>query len=113
MDKGVKLVEEVAGEGSLVQDGELVSVDLQISLNRGDIVHPRQRVTLRVGDRDTFPGLSKSVEGMRRGGYRKTRVSPHLAYGAEGVIGKVPVDAVLVCEIWAIDSRAQSGQPPN
>jgi peptidylprolyl isomerase len=105
MDRGIKVVEDIPGEGTVVQEGELVTLDLQISLNRGDMVHPRQQMTVRIGDRHVFPGLSKSVTGMRRGGYRKTRVSSHLAYGAEGVVGKVPPDSVLVCELWLRDSR--------
>ena len=111
MDPGIQIVEDVAGDGTPVQRGELVSIDLQITLNRGEVVHPRERVTIRVGDRHVFPGLSKSVEGMRRGGYRKTRVSPHLAYGAEGVSGKIPPDAVLICELWVLNSRTPDAPP--
>jgi FKBP-type peptidyl-prolyl cis-trans isomerase len=105
VDPGIQIVEDVAGEGTVVQPGELVSMDLQITLNRGEVVHPRERVTIRVGDRHLFPGLSKSVEGMRRGGYRKTRVSPHLAYRDEGVAGKIPPHAVLICELWVLNSH--------
>lgn len=105
LDSGIKIVKDVPGDGMLVEPGDLVSFDLQITLNRGDVVHPRQRTTIRVGDRHVFPGLSKSVEGMRRGGYRKTRVAPHLAYGAEGVVGKIPPEAVLICELWVENSR--------
>ena len=110
MDPGKEIVEEAAGEGAVVQRGEMVRFELQISLNRGEVVHPRQRTTVRVGDRNVFPGLSKSLEGMRRGGYRKTRVSAHLAYGAEGITGKIPPQAVLVCEIW-IQSSGTSSLP--
>ena len=100
-DRGITIVEETRGEGAAVRRGEMVRFELEISLNRGDVVYPRQRTTVRVGDRNVFPGLGKSLEGMcRAGGYRKTRISPHLAYGAEGIVGKVPSDAVLICEIW-------------
>ncbi len=105
MDRGIQIVEDVAGDGTVVQRDELVTLDLQITLNRGEIVHPRERMTVRVGDRRVFPGLSKSIEGMRRGGYRKTRVSAHLAYGSQGIPGKVPPGAVLVCELWVMNSR--------
>ncbi len=100
VDRGIHIVEEIAGDGAPVQRGEIVSLELQITLNQGEVVHPRQKTTVRMGDRHVFPGLSKSLEGMRRGGYRKTRVSPHLAYGAEGVFGKIPPEAVLICELW-------------
>lgn len=89
-----------------MENGELVTLDLQMTLNRGAVVRPRERITFRVGDRHVFPGLSKSVAGMRRGGYRKTRVSAHLAYGVHAVLEKIPADAVLICERWVHDSRA-------
>jgi FKBP-type peptidyl-prolyl cis-trans isomerase len=100
VDPGIQIVEDVPGDGTLVQRDEIVSLELQITLNRGEVVHPRQKTTVRIGDRDVFPGLGKSLEGMRRGGYRKTRVSPHLGYGAEGIVGKIPPHAVLICELW-------------
>jgi FKBP-type peptidyl-prolyl cis-trans isomerase 2 len=68
VNRSVKIVEDEPGDGTIVEDGELVSFDLQITLNRGEVVHPRQRTTIRAGDRHVFPGLSKSVDGMRRGG---------------------------------------------
>ena len=106
MDPGIQIVEDVAGEGTPVLRGEIVSLDLQITLNQGEVIFARQRTTVRLGDRHVFPGLGKSIEGMRRGGYRKTRVSPHLAYGADGITGKIPPQAVLICELWLRDSRA-------
>jgi hypothetical protein len=83
-----------------------VAVGQQQPPPRPVIAPPRQRTTVKVGDRHVFPGLSKSLLGMRRGGYRKTRVSPHLAYGSEGILGKIPPQAVLICEVWVRDSRA-------
>jgi FKBP-type peptidyl-prolyl cis-trans isomerase len=37
---------------------------------------------------------------MKPGGYRKVKVSPHLAYGERGIPGLIPTNAVLVIEIW-------------
>jgi FKBP-type peptidyl-prolyl cis-trans isomerase len=37
---------------------------------------------------------------MKAGGYRKVRVSPHLAYREKGIAGLIPENAVLVIEIW-------------
>jgi FKBP-type peptidyl-prolyl cis-trans isomerase len=39
---------------------------------------------------------------MRVGGYRKVRISPHLAYGDRGVPGKIPPRAVWDCELWLV-----------
>ena len=37
---------------------------------------------------------------MKVGGYRKVRISPHLAYRAKGVPGFIPPDAVLIVDLW-------------
>jgi FKBP-type peptidyl-prolyl cis-trans isomerase len=44
-------------------------------------------------------GLERGLEGMRIGGVRKLRVSPHLAYRDTGVPGVVPPNAVFIFEI--------------
>jgi FKBP-type peptidyl-prolyl cis-trans isomerase len=48
-------------------------------------------------------GVERALIGMKVGGYRKVRVSPHLAYGDKGIQDLVPPDAVLICEIWLHD----------
>lgn len=37
---------------------------------------------------------------MKAGGYRKVRISPHLAYRDKGIPGLIPPEAVLVVELW-------------
>ncbi len=43
--------------------------------------------------------------GMRVGGFRKVRVSPHLAYRDRGLPGLIPPDAVLNISVWLRDVR--------
>jgi hypothetical protein len=50
-------------------------------------------------------GLMRGLEGMRVGGARSIVVSPHLAYGGQGVPGKVPPNALLRCEVALLDVR--------
>jgi FKBP-type peptidyl-prolyl cis-trans isomerase len=38
--------------------------------------------------------------GMNVGGYRKVRISPHLAYRDKGIPGLIPPNAVLIVELW-------------
>jgi FKBP-type peptidyl-prolyl cis-trans isomerase len=40
---------------------------------------------------------------MKKGGYRKVRVSPHLAFRDKGLPDLVPPNAVLVVELWLRD----------
>ena len=37
---------------------------------------------------------------MKPGGYRKVRVSPHLAYRDQGLTDFIPPNAVLIVELW-------------
>ena len=54
----------------------------------------------RWGKHQVIAGIEKAIVGMRVGGFRKVRVSPHLAYGSRGMPGLVPPDAVLNISIW-------------
>jgi FKBP-type peptidyl-prolyl cis-trans isomerase (trigger factor) len=99
-EKGVKVLEERIGDGPIVEKHDTCDFDLQISLSREDVVFPREHWEHRIGRRMIIAGIEKALLGMRVGGYRKVRVSPHLAYGSKGVEGKIPPNAVLTCEFW-------------
>lgn len=93
---GLDILEEHDGEGRAAESGDTVTFDVRIYLNRGDEVAPgleAQRVIL--GKRRVIAGIEKALIGMRAGGCRKVRVSPHLAYGDRGVEGVIPANAVL------------------
>ena len=53
--------------------------------------------------RVVIAGLRYGVEGMRVGGLRRLTVSPHLAYGGDGVPGVIPPVAVLIFEVKLLD----------
>ncbi len=100
MISGIKLLEEREGEGLPAQRGDVVRFDSRGFLNRGDQIQEKCETTTRLGDRDLIAGIEKSLEGMKTGGYRKVKISPHLAYRDQGVEGKIPPDAVLIYELW-------------
>lgn len=56
--------------------------------------------TITLGCREIIAGVEHALLGMKVGGYRKVRISPHLAYRENGLPGLVPSNAVLVAEIW-------------
>ena len=41
--------------------------------------------TIMLGRRQAIAGIEQALMGMKVGGYRKVRISPHLAYRDEGV----------------------------
>ena len=59
--------------------------------------------TIVLGRRQAIAGVEHVLMGMKVGGYRKVRVSPHLAYRDKGIPDLIPPDAVLICEIWLRD----------
>lgn len=118
--RGIKLLEEIEGKGQTAKKGDRVVYNLRIFLNQGEEV-PLNKVqsknlpvhmlrmeenftfvdhTTTLGKRQTIAGVERSLIGMKEGGYRKVRVSPHLAYGEKGISGLIPEYAVLVIEIW-------------
>ncbi len=58
-----------------------------------------------LGKRQAIAGIEKALTGMRVGGFRKVRVSPHLAYRDRGVPGLIPPDAVLKVSVWLREIR--------
>ena len=118
---GIELLDDVPGTGNAADKGSGVTYNIRIFLNRGDEVPinerqieagmPEEKVRTEddfrfvdhettLGKRQAIAGIEHSLMGMCEGGYRKIRVSPHLAYRDKGIPGLIPPDAVLTIEIW-------------
>jgi FKBP-type peptidyl-prolyl cis-trans isomerase len=120
---GLKLLEEREGEGTPADKGDRVVYNTRVFLNQGEEVPlntlqaehlPKEMVrvegratfidhSLVLGRRQAIAGVEHTLMGMKAGGYRKVRVSPHLAYRDKGIPDLIPPDAVLICEIWLRD----------
>jgi FKBP-type peptidyl-prolyl cis-trans isomerase (trigger factor) len=121
---GLKLLEEREGTGTLANKGDRVLFNMRLFLNKGDEVRlnetqathlPKEMIrvvdgvtlidrTIVLGRREAVAGVEHALLGMKVGGYRKVRVSPHLAYRDKGIPDLIPPNAVLICEIWLRDS---------
>jgi FKBP-type peptidyl-prolyl cis-trans isomerase len=99
MPSGVKIRDDSMGTGRLAEKGSQVTIRFDLSLNRGDVLRTGEISTFTIGKRQVIPGLEYGVSGMRVGGRRRIRLSPHLAYRDRGVPGLIPPDAVLVFEV--------------
>lgn len=119
--KGVELIDETEGSGEPAKKADEVVFNIRIFLNKGDEVPINEKQTspglpeaiirrdgdrvfvehrMVLGKRHVIPGIEHSLIGMRPSGYRKVRISPHLAYGERGIPGLIPANALLVVEIW-------------
>ena len=117
---GLTLLDERAGAGRAAQKGDQVVYNMRLYLNKGDEVllnekqmeHvPKAQIriqdgitlidrTVTLGRREVMAGVEHALIGMTVGGYRKVRISPHLAYRDKGIPDLIPPHAVLVAEIW-------------
>ena len=117
---GLKLLEEREGEGRQAEKGDRVVYNARIFLNQGEEVPlndiqakqvPKEMIrvidgvmfidhTIVLGQRQAIAGVEYALFGMKAGGYRKVRISPHLAYRDKGIPDLIPTDAVLVVELW-------------
>lgn len=117
---GLKLLEEREGEGPQAQKGDRVVYNSRIFLNQGEEVLlndiqakqlPKEMIRVAdgatfidhmivLGQRRAIAGIEHALIGMKTGGYRKVRISPHLAYRDKGIPDLIPPDAVLAVELW-------------
>ncbi|MEK6804779.1 MAG: FKBP-type peptidyl-prolyl cis-trans isomerase [Nitrospirota bacterium] len=129
--KGLELLDEREGTGRVAQKGDRVVYNMRLFLNRGDEVPLNERQaahlpsemvrmeggatlidhSIVLGRRQVIAGIEQALIGMKVGGYRKVRISPHLAYREEGVPGLIPPDAVLVVELWVREMHEYSSSP--
>ncbi len=114
------MLDEREGTGTPAKKGDRVVYNARLFLNQGDEVPlndlqakqlPKEVVrveggstfidhTIVLGRRQAIAGIEHALMGMKVGGYRKVRISPHLAYRDKGIQDFIPPDAVLICEVW-------------
>lgn len=117
---GLTLLDDQEGAGRVAQRGDHVVYNMRLYLNKGDEVLlnekqaeyvPKEKIriqdgitlidrTVTLGRREVMAGVEQTLIGMTVGGYRKVRISPHLAYRDKGLPELIPPHAVLVAEIW-------------
>ena len=109
MRSGVKIKDIVAGMGDEAIRGKTVAVNVRLFLNRGtELTRARSggpRMVIDLARRDCIAGLQYGIEGMRVGGQRELTISPHLAYGTDGLPGHVPPNAVIRAQVELLDVR--------
>lgn len=117
---GLKLLDDREGDGPSAQKGDRVMFHLRLFQNKGDEIPlnetqakhlPQEMIrvvdgmtfidrTIVLGRREAIAGVEHALMGMKAGGYRKVRVSPHLAYRDKGISDLIPPEAVLIVELW-------------
>ena len=123
---GIKIIADIPGDGAPVERQHVYQLRLKMWLHKGEPIHwerpwglvDRARLEddgatlitdLRVDRENMFAGLFQGIEGMRIGGIRKLKISPHLANGDTGIPGRIPPQAVIIAEIEFIAERSMHG----
>ncbi len=102
---GIKIVSDTPGTGAEIKKGDRLRVRYDVQLNRGDYLAKDQETMFTVGDREQVAGFRYGMEGMKVGGTRKFRASPHLCY-RDLELERIPKNAVLVFDIKNVDVLA-------
>jgi FKBP-type peptidyl-prolyl cis-trans isomerase len=108
MKSGIRIIEDQPGTGPSVVKGDRIRIVYDLFLNRGDPVQSNFETEMVLGDRSVIAGLNYGIEGMRQGGRRRFRASPHLCYREEGVPGTIPADAVLVFDVRLLEIKGRT-----
>jgi FK506-binding nuclear protein len=99
---GIKIIEETPGTGPELKKGDRVRMRYDIQLNRGDYLARDQESVWVVGDRNFVAGFRYGIDGLRVGGTRRFKASPHLCY-RDAKLGKIPKNAVLIFDIKYVE----------
>ena len=120
LKSGIKLLDERDGNGEPAKKGDKLIYNLRMFLNKGEEVPLNERQAeylpahmlrtengcrfvdhaVTLGRRQAIAGIEYTLTGMKAGGYRKVRLSPHLAYRDQGLDGLIPANSVLIVELW-------------
>jgi hypothetical protein len=115
MRKGIDIRDVEIGSGEEAQLGKTVVLNLRIFLHRGEevFIYPEPKIRLDLKGHLFIAGLRDGIVGMRVGGKRTLIIGPHLAYGAEGLPGKIPPNALLRCEVELLGVRELGASRPE
>jgi FKBP-type peptidyl-prolyl cis-trans isomerase len=102
---GIKIISDTPGIGPEIKQGDKVRVTCDIQLNRDEFLRQDLDLTFTVGDRNLVAGYRYGMEGMKPGGARKFKASPHLCY-RDQELGHIPKNAVLIVTIKKLELLA-------
>ncbi|XP_072538566.1 FK506-binding protein 15 isoform X2 [Salminus brasiliensis] len=88
----------VLGEGQGVENGDSLEVAYTGWLLQNHTIGQDKLLRLKLGAGKVIKGWEEGMLNMRKGGKRLMVIPPALAYGSQGVPGRIPADSTLVFE---------------
>ena len=106
-DSGLKITDEVCGDGAVAEAGKLVTVHYVGKLEDGtqfDASKDRgQPFEFLLGGGQVIQGWDEGIVGMAVGGKRTLVIPPELGYGSQGAGGVIPPDATLIFDVELLE----------
>jgi hypothetical protein len=107
-DSGLRITDQVIGDGPEARSGQTVVVNYRGTLESGkefDSSYGRGPFSFPLGAGRVIRGWDEGVAGMQVGGKRKLVIPPDLAYGERGAGGVIPPNATLIFEVELLEIR--------
>jgi hypothetical protein len=119
---GIRILQDQPGDGAEIRRQRTYQLRLKLWLHQGEPIRWEQPwglidrarleddgatlvTDLRIDRENLIAGLFQGIAGMRIGGRRRLKISPHLAYGDRGIPGKIPPAARIIANIEFIAER--------
>lgn len=106
---GLKINDEVVGNGKEVKSGDTVTVNYAGYLENGtkfDSSFDRNTpFTTQIGVGQVIKGWDEGIVGMKVGGKRKLIIPSQLGYGAQGAGASIPPNSTLIFEVELLDVK--------
>jgi FKBP-type peptidyl-prolyl cis-trans isomerase len=112
---GLKYIDMKIGDGEAPKVGDMVEVHYTGWLEDGtkfdSSVDRGQPFNFPLGMRRVIPGWDQGVATMRVGGKRKLIIPSDLAYGPNGIPGRIPGGATLIFDVELLGIKAPPSRP--
>jgi len=108
MVKGMKIVDNVVGEGLEAEKFDILTVHYTGKLEDGTVFDSsknpgRDPFRFTVGLRQVIQGWEEGFIGMKVGGSRTLTIPPEMGYGARGAGSAIPPNATLIFDVELLE----------
>lgn len=96
------------GDGVLIKEGDIVTLEYEISLLNGDLIYSSENdgvKTFIVGRGGVESGLEEAILKLSKNSVATLIIPVHLAHGLIGDGNKIPTRATLVYSLKVIDKQ--------
>lgn len=108
---GLRYVVTKQNEGDLIKQGNVVTIDYEVSLLSGDVLYSSDNdgnKTFIVGRGGVESGLEEAILKLHNGDEAVLIIPSHLAHGLVGDGNKIPPKATLIYKLKVIENKVNN-----